>query len=243
LDTPIALRDFGVIGLGDRAFLRAKCGRRALANILDRFRLDPALRRHWISNGRDLLQIRDNMRERFSAYVSRDAVADAISRTELRARFGPPAQQIVAETSCDDYGEDELFALGMASIPLRDQQTLEEMSGDGARTVVVALAAELAAAPRLDRERFRAVANQVKARTGQKGKALFHPIRVVLTGRTEGPELDLAVPAIDRGAELPSSAGLPAIVGNRERAAAFAHALSEQIPGSERIPNPESRIP
>ena len=97
LDTPIALRDFGVIGLGDRAFLRAKCGRRALANILDRFRLDPALRRHWISNGRDLLQIRDNMRERFSAYVSRDAVADAISRTELRARFGPLAQQIVAE--------------------------------------------------------------------------------------------------------------------------------------------------
>jgi len=129
------------------------------------------------------------------------------------------------------------------SIPLRDQQTLEEMSGDGARTLVVALAAELAASPRLDRERFRAVANQVKARTGQKGKALFHPIRVVLTGRTEGPELDLAVPAIDRGAELPSSAGLPAIVGNRERAAAFAHALSEQIPGSERIPNPESRIP
>ena len=67
-----------------------------------------------------------------------------------------------------------------------------------------ALAEELAAAPRLDRERFRAVANEVKARTGQKGKALFHPIRVALTGRAEGPELDLAVPAIDRGAELPA---------------------------------------
>ena len=76
-------------------------------------------------------------------------------------------------------------------------------SEPGARAVVAALAEELAAAPRLDRERFRAIANQVKAKTGQKGKALFHPIRVALTGRAEGPELDLAVPAIDRGAELP----------------------------------------
>ena len=96
----------------------------------------------------------------------------------------------------------------------------------GARAVVEALAEELAAAPRLDRERFRAVANQVKARTGQKGKALFHPIRVALTGRAEGPELDLAVPAIDRGAELPAGSVTPAIVGCRERAAAFAHGLA-----------------
>ena len=112
---------------------------------------------------------------------------------------------------------------------LEDASLRNEMSGAGARAVVTALAEELAAAPRLDRERFRAVANQVKARTGQKGKALFHPIRVVLTGRPEGPELDLAVPAIDLGAELPPSAGIPNIVGNRERAAAFAGALPKHV--------------
>ena len=55
----------------------------------------------------------------------------------------------------------------------------------------------------LDRESFRAAANRVKQRTGQKGRALFHPIRVALTGEGGGPELDLAVPAIDRGAALP----------------------------------------
>ena len=100
-----------------------------------------------------------------------------------------------------------------------------EMSGAGARAVASALAEELAASPRLDRERFRAVANQVKTRTGQKAKALLHPIRIVLTGRLDGPELDLAIPAIDRGAELPADAGLPPILGCRERAAAFALAL------------------
>ena len=100
---------------------------------------------------------------------------------------------------------------GAAGVPVRLRRA--DGAGDGAargderragaRAWSRALAEELAAAPRLDRERFRAVANRVKARTGQKGKALFHPIRVALTGRAEGPELDLAVPAIDRGAELP----------------------------------------
>ena len=108
---------------------------------------------------------------------------------------------------------------------LRDAQTAAEMQAPATRAVVAALADELASAPRLDREKFREIANRVKGRTSQKGKALFHPIRVVLTGRAEGPELDLAVPAIDRGADLLPDAGVPAVLGNRERAAAFARAL------------------
>jgi hypothetical protein len=96
--------------------------------------------------------------------------------------------------------------------------------------VVNALAEELAGAPRLDRDRFRAVARQVQSRTGQKGRGLYHPIRIALTALRDGPELDLAVPAIDRGADLPESAGIPAVVGNRERAAAFARALAGVSP-------------
>jgi glutamyl-tRNA synthetase len=112
-----------------------------------------------------------------------------------------------------------------AAVALATPGVREEMQSAGARAVCEALASILEAAPRLDRERFRAAANEVKARTGQKGKALFHPIRLALTGRPEGPELDLAVPAIDRGAELVPRAGMPTIVGCRERAAAFREAL------------------
>jgi nondiscriminating glutamyl-tRNA synthetase len=108
---------------------------------------------------------------------------------------------------------------------LADPRVRGEMSAEGSQRVVRALAEELAKTPRLDRERFRSVASDVRSRTGHKGKQLFHPIRVALTGLTEGPELDLLVPAIDRGADLPSSAGIPRIMGNRERAAAFVHAL------------------
>jgi glutamyl/glutaminyl-tRNA synthetase len=108
---------------------------------------------------------------------------------------------------------------------LADPGLREEMRGEGPQHVVRVLAEELARSPRLDRERFRSVAGDVRAKTGQKGKQLFHPIRIALTARTEGPELDLVVPAIDRGADLPRDAGMPPILGCRERAAAFVQAL------------------
>lgn len=118
-----------------------------------------------------------------------------------------------------------LFAFDPAGA-LADAEVLEVLRHEGAREVVECLARELSGSPRLvDRERFRAVVGAVKQQTGQKAKGLFHPIRVALTGLAGGPELDQAVPAIDRGAELPASAGLAPILGCRERAAAFAEAL------------------
>jgi glutamyl/glutaminyl-tRNA synthetase len=108
---------------------------------------------------------------------------------------------------------------------LADASARAELETAGARSVLKSLADELKTSPRLTRESFRELAGRVRAGTGQKGRALFHPIRLALTGRGDGPELDLAVPAIDRGADLPRSAGLPTVVGNRERAAAFAAAL------------------
>jgi nondiscriminating glutamyl-tRNA synthetase len=113
-----------------------------------------------------------------------------------------------------------------AARALGDDAIRAELETAEARAVLKALSAELAAAPRLNRDDFRALAARVRATTGQKGRALFHPIRLALTGRGDGPELDLAIPAIDRGAELPRSAGLPTVVGNRERAAAVATALT-----------------
>jgi glutamyl-tRNA synthetase/nondiscriminating glutamyl-tRNA synthetase len=106
--------------------------------------------------------------------------------------------------------------------------TQEVLNEPGAHEVILAIARELAAAPRLDRASFRAAAGRVKEATGLKGKHLFHPIRVALTGEAGGPELDLAVPAIDRGAELPAETGLAPILGCRERAAQFAQALENR---------------
>jgi len=83
---------------------------------------------------------------------------------------------------------------------------------DGAR-VVAAFADEIANEGPLTRESFRAAAARTRAATAVKGRALFHPIRVAMTGWDSGPELDLALPAIDHVA-----AALPGVPSCAERA-------------------------
>jgi glutamyl-tRNA synthetase/nondiscriminating glutamyl-tRNA synthetase len=101
----------------------------------------------------------------------------------------------------------------------------EVLHEPGAREVIAALP-EAIDGLLPDRESFRAAANRVKERTGFKGKALFHPIRVALTGESGGPELDLAVPAMDRGAALPPDSGVARVLSALERARAFALAAA-----------------
>ena len=96
---------------------------------------------------------------------------------------------------------------------------------DGAR-IVEAFSKHVAGKGALDRDSFRAAATQVRQETGRKGRELFHPLRVALTGADSGPELDLAVPAIDRGAGLADDSGLRRIVSCAERAAAVARHLA-----------------
>jgi glutamyl-tRNA synthetase/nondiscriminating glutamyl-tRNA synthetase len=98
---------------------------------------------------------------------------------------------------------------------------------DGARAVA-AFADQIAtAAGPLDRESFRAAAARAREQSGLKGRALFHPIRVALTAADSGPELDLAIPAIDRGAALPQAAGLAPILSCADRLARVIQAMRQ----------------
>ncbi|HZD31868.1 MAG TPA: glutamate--tRNA ligase, partial [Candidatus Angelobacter sp.] len=57
-----------------------------------------------------------------------------------------------------------------------------------------------------------------KAKSGAKGKDLFHPVRVALTGSHSGPEFDKLIPILEEGSQLP----LPVHVMNtQERLATF----------------------
>jgi glutamyl-tRNA synthetase len=89
------------------------------------------------------------------------------------------------------------------------------------------LADVLATAGPLNRDSFRAAAKLVGQATGLKGRALFHPIRSLLTAAESGPELDLAVPAIDSGARLPVDAVFAPIKSCATRAAAVVAYLDQ----------------
>jgi glutamyl-tRNA synthetase/nondiscriminating glutamyl-tRNA synthetase len=92
-----------------------------------------------------------------------------------------------------------------------EARRLVAAEADGVR-VVRAFADAVEGAGPLTRESFRAAATRAREVTGVKGKALFHPIRVALTGWESGPELDLAIPAIDHVASL-----IPTVPDCRER--------------------------
>jgi glutamyl-tRNA synthetase len=119
------------------------------------------------------------------------------------------------------------FVFGYSAAQALEQEAVRR-EALASRDVVMALAEELSTSPPLhDTSAFRALAGRVRERTGQKGKGLFHPIRLVMTGEQEGLELDLAVPAIERGAALAGrTSGFVRIAGARERATAFAARLA-----------------
>ena len=54
----------------------------------------------------------------------------------------------------------------------------------------------------LTAERFKAIMNEVKAESGAKGKELFHPVRIILTGSHSGPEFDKLIPILEEGSTL-----------------------------------------
>jgi glutamyl-tRNA synthetase len=74
-----------------------------------------------------------------------------------------------------------------------------ELREESAVRVVRALVAEAARHTPVDRGAWRELAAKVGTETGCKGKKLFHPIRLALTGHGSGPELDRLVPLIARG--------------------------------------------
>ena len=51
-------------------------------------------------------------------------------------------------------------------------------------------------------EDFNAWMNDIKAATGVKGKELYHPIRIALTGAHSSPDFNKVIPLIEHGAAL-----------------------------------------
>jgi len=71
-----------------------------------------------------------------------------------------------------------------------------------ARFMFKILEHESASAGSLTPEEFKEIVNHVKAETGAKGKNLFHPIRMMITGSHSGPDFDRLIPIIEEGSRL-----------------------------------------
>ena len=91
---------------------------------------------------------------------------------------------------------------------------------------------ETAEEAQLTPERFKQIVNEVKAKTAAKGKELFHPIRLVVTGSHSGPEFDKLIPILEEGSRLT----LPRhVLSVRERVKAFAAGRTKSEPPISRM--------
>ncbi len=70
------------------------------------------------------------------------------------------------------------------------------------REVLASFIPKVLAETDLSYERFREIAKSAQKETGKKGKDLFHPIRVAVTGAVSGPELEKLIPIFEEGAKL-----------------------------------------
>ena len=106
---------------------------------------------------------------------------------------------------------DRLDQLPAAARLVFDYEAASTISGDetrhvaedeAARQVLASFIPKILAEQALTFERFREIAKEVQKETGKKGKDLFHPIRVAITGAVSGPELEKLIPIFEEGARL-----------------------------------------
>jgi nondiscriminating glutamyl-tRNA synthetase len=84
-----------------------------------------------------------------------------------------------------------------------DPENAELLATESSQRVLAALAARVSAASAaVTPEQFKAWMNEIKTETGVKGKELFHPVRIALTGSHSGPEFDKLIPLIEEGSAL-----------------------------------------
>ena len=91
-----------------------------------------------------------------------------------------------------------------------NEENVAILAADSARTVLAEMADRIRAhSGPVTPEVFKAWMNEVKAAAGVKGKELFHPVRVALTGSHSGPEFDKLIPLIEEGSAL--GLGIPSV--------------------------------
>ncbi len=97
----------------------------------------------------------------------------------------------------------DLFALFFEHSLEKVEDNVREVLGSncGSR-VVTLLAQKISKLSKFDYDIFAALTKEIKQESGCKGKELYHPLRLVLTARESGLDLDKFIPLAEEGARL-----------------------------------------
>jgi nondiscriminating glutamyl-tRNA synthetase len=118
--------------------------------------------------------------------------------SRLLALFLPPVNQL------DELPVRAAFVFRFHAAEARaSEENATILATELAQSVLAAFAARVAAhTGPVTPEQFKTWMNEIKTETGAKGKDLFHPIRIALTGTPSGPEFDKLIPIFEEGSRL-----------------------------------------
>jgi len=179
------------------------------------------LNRHYIKLA-DPGRIAKLARPYFTAkgWLPEEAVSEEVENwfRQLLALFVPAVDQL------DQLPEKAKFLFDFdPAAAIANEENAAILASDAARNVlrefnsrIIVLSVPITA------EAFKETMNQVKAASGAKGKELFHPVRIALTGTHSGPEFDKLVPLIEAGSSLQLS-----IAGIQQRTERFLATLQD----------------
>jgi len=94
---------------------------------------------------------------------------------------------------------ERVFDFDPEALGREEREILETECG---RRVLAALAERMSTEPVFSYAALAEWSKPIKAETGCKGRDLFHPIRVALTGRASGLDFDKLIPLVEAGAGL-----------------------------------------
>jgi nondiscriminating glutamyl-tRNA synthetase len=143
---------------------------------------------------------------------STNSISDWFAR--LLALFVPAINRL------DQLPEKTLFVFRLDPATAKaEPENAELLATQSSHKVLTSLAERVKAnsAP-VTAEQFKAWMNEIKTETGVKGKELFHPVRIALTGSHSGPEFDKLIPLIEEGSTLNLPEHIPSV---RERVRVF----------------------
>ncbi|MGA2984988.1 MAG: glutamate--tRNA ligase [Terriglobia bacterium] len=85
---------------------------------------------------------------------------------------------------------------------VRNESTRLVLEDPLAREILVEFVRQVVAEPTLSFGRFQELIKSLGKKTGTKGRQLYHPVRIALTGEESGPELKKMIPIFEDGAQL-----------------------------------------
>jgi Anticodon binding domain len=149
--------------------------------------------------------------------------------------FGEPSQQqlafcdraaaLLGPHAADAAGLEELLGLVFRYDATQILQTVGAhavLARYGARDVLRQLALFLLEPPPFDSDRFKEAVTLLKEKLGLRGRDLFYPLRLALTGRAGEGELDRVILLLDVAAAVPFAVS---VKGTRTRIVEFCSAL------------------